>query len=211
MTSLQAGDEIERSQKSRGMTGQSNSAAASSRNQRQSGGTAGIHGIDSLGNSLIVKAELSGMVTDCLIDTGASVSIAPTRFAEGAEIRPCRISEKLTAVNGEQLPVLGEANLVIRLGFWVVKRRFVIVPMQVNPILGADFLADHSIIINMSEQRMSWIGGSVPLMMPEEHHEPGHLVLSETVETDGMSVMVVSAKVISEGKGPRISCVYGGA
>ena len=147
------------------------------------------------------------MVTDCLIDTGASVSIAPPRFAEGSEIRPCRISEKLTAVNGEQLPVLGEANLVIRLGFWVVKRGFVIVPMQVNPILGADFLADHSMIINMSEQRMSWIGGSVPLMMPEEHHEPGHLVLSETVETVGMSVMVASAKVISEGKGPRISGV----
>lgn len=86
-----------------------------------------------------------------LVDTGAEVSILPPSHA-GPKRRPSDI--KLHAVNGTDIPTFGECSLTMDLGLRRVFRWVFVVAVSSFPILGADFLRHHGLLVDMHGKRL---------------------------------------------------------
>ena len=86
-----------------------------------------------------------------LVDTGAEVSVIPPTPAEQKHKQD---GLGLQAVNGSSISTFGTRSLTLDLGLrhtfrWV----FVIADIQM-PILGADFLREYGLLVNMQHARL---------------------------------------------------------
>ena len=83
--------------------------------------------------------KMCGMYVTCTLDTGAQTNILPQHIYYSLEDRPRlhKTNIKLTAYNGESIPVKGKVVVRIEKGknksFPV---QFIVVPMKSNPIIG---------------------------------------------------------------------------
>ncbi|XP_064470512.1 uncharacterized protein LOC135385212 [Ornithodoros turicata] len=85
-----------------------------------------------------------------LVDTGAEVSVLP---ASGNERRQPPLFH-LTAVNGSKIPVYGQRSLTLNLCLRRVFRWLFLVAAVSHPILGADFLNNHQLLVDMRNHRL---------------------------------------------------------
>ena len=98
---------------------------------------------------LAVKDTLSGK--ELLVDTGAEVSILPASPTERAlQAQP---RHHLRAANGSPICTYGTQEARIRIQGQVFTHRFYIADVQ-RPILGADFLLKHSLLVDLPGMRL---------------------------------------------------------
>ena len=86
-----------------------------------------------------------------LIDTGASVSIIPSKSVNFGILQPCDF--KLSNASGRKIEVLGEIQLNLDLPN--IRRSFrwtFIVADVVTPIIGIDFLAKHNLLVDTTKR-----------------------------------------------------------
>lgn len=90
-----------------------------------------------------------------LIDTGADVSIIPpTRNERKQRLRPNERQFQLYAANGTPIETYGQKMLTMNLG---LRRRFqwpFIVADVTKPIIGADFLEYHGLLVDLRKRRL---------------------------------------------------------
>ena len=85
------------------------------------------------------------------MDTGAGVSIVPRSQVNGTLIRPSAVS--ITAANGGQIDVSGEATLDVALP--ALRRTFTwtfVIADVTEPLLGNDFLSHHALLVDCGAQ-----------------------------------------------------------
>ena len=90
--------------------------------------------------------------THFLVDTGAEVSVIPPSRSERHHNKDSKLT--LQAVNGSSITTFGTRSLTLNLGLrrtfrWI----FVIADVQ-NPILGADFLRNFGLLVDMKYTRL---------------------------------------------------------
>ena len=90
--------------------------------------------------------------THFLVDTGAEVSVIPPSRSEHHRNKDSKLI--LQAVNGSSITTFGTRSLTLNLGLhrtfrWI----FVIADVQ-NPILGADFLRNFGLLMDMKHTRL---------------------------------------------------------
>ena len=95
-----------------------------------------------------------------LVDTGASVSLLPSTIAGRQLLQQMDESEQsrfhLRSVTGEQLSVLGYAEMDIVIGNIAARHNFTVANIDTGPILAADFLTQHKFIVDLERKRLSW-------------------------------------------------------
>lgn len=84
-----------------------------------------------------------------LVDTGANISVVPRRNKASPTS-----TYKLFAANGSEIKTYGEKVLVLDLGLRRPYRWTFIIADVKQPILGADFLAKHNILVDMRRQKL---------------------------------------------------------
>ena len=82
-----------------------------------------------------------------LIDTGAQVSLLPA--TAHARRHPSPTAPKLVAANGSSIASYGTQQTHVQLG----KRKFIIADVR-RPILGADFLRRHKLLVDLCDQKL---------------------------------------------------------
>ena len=87
-----------------------------------------------------------------LVDTGAEVSIIPPSKAERKN-RQDTIG--LLAANGSPIVTYGTRSLTLNLGLRRTFRWIFVVAKVRNPILGADFLKHHGLVVDMGHKRLA--------------------------------------------------------
>ena len=97
---------------------------------------------------LIVTDDRSG--TPFLIDTGAQVSLLPRQHLFQ---RSARSSPPLQAANGSAIATYGCANTTILIGGKKFPVKLIIADVR-RPILGADFLRTHNLLVDVRGQRL---------------------------------------------------------
>ena len=97
-----------------------------------------------------LKARISGCHHHCLLDSGADVSLAPAQYVDPAILTPT--SRPLLAVNNTSLAVDGTAQLPVTIGKQKKSATFFVTPNVDEFILGRDWLAEHSVVWDFSEQ-----------------------------------------------------------
>lgn len=100
---------------------------------------------------LCVTDSRNGM--DFLIDTGANVSVIPvTKVSSNKRNYECNY--KLFAANGTEIKTFGVLTLELNLG---LRRSFkwpFIICDVVNPIIGADFLKTHRLLVDLHNRKL---------------------------------------------------------
>ena len=93
-----------------------------------------------------VEAKIAGHRLKCLVDTGAAVSLVPKTIAE--QFSPCSKPLALEMPNGDRLAALGE------------------------PSLAVENLTRNGIDILLSQHRLQWTNGSVPMEATQVTSQP---------------------------------------
>ena len=76
---------------------------------------------------------------------------------------------QLKTVSGQEMKILGEVTLQVVIGAWESKHKFVVSSsLTVGPVLGADFLSEHGVVVDLGGKKISWTGGEVELNVPGE-------------------------------------------
>ena len=86
-----------------------------------------------------------------LIDTGAEVSVIPPSSTDRKNKQDC---SGLQAVNGSSIATFGTRSLTLDLGLRRVFRWIFVIADIHTPIIGADFLREHGILVNMRHGRL---------------------------------------------------------
>ena len=86
-----------------------------------------------------------------LVDTGAQVSVVPPRVvADGTTVQPPD-APRLEAANGTEIKLHGVISTSVRFGTVDYPWTFMVADVSM-PILGADFLAHHRLLVDMRRQ-----------------------------------------------------------
>ena len=86
-----------------------------------------------------------------LIDTGAEVSVIPPSAVDRKNKQDL---PALQAVNGSSIATFGTRSLTLDLGLRRVFRWIFVIADIRTPILGADFLREHGLLVNMKQGRL---------------------------------------------------------
>ena len=97
---------------------------------------------------MYVRDELSGR--RFLIDTGAQVSVLPTNKANS---RASNLGPVLTAANGSTIRTFGTRTMQLLIGSHHYDCAFILADVS-QPILGADFLRNNSLLVDLKGQRL---------------------------------------------------------
>jgi cleavage and polyadenylation specificity factor subunit 1 len=95
--------------------------------------------------------ELSGK--KFLIDTGAQVSILPATAAHKSQHKNISYTRQLQAANGTPIPSYGTRTTQVVFGGRHFTAQFVLADVR-RPLLGADFLRRHHLLVDISGQRL---------------------------------------------------------
>ena len=100
-----------------------------------------------------VAAVIGTTKINLVVDTGAAVSILPPKCISGINLSPTDV--KISSAGGQTIRCHGECFIEIQIPqlrrnfFW----RFVVADVTV-PLLGADFLSSHDLLINCRERKL---------------------------------------------------------
>ena len=90
--------------------------------------------------------------TKFLVDNGACVSMIPASRTQ-QQFRDIKTSQMLTAANGTSIPTYGTTTRTIQLNGCVYEWKFTL-PQTSVPLLGADFLSQHSLMVDLKHGRL---------------------------------------------------------
>ena len=110
--------------------------------------------------AIFIKARVANREQKCLVDTGATVSLASRHLINGP-LKLCTL--KARGIGGEELQVLGMVNVPVNVSSLTCP--FVVVGTCNICILGVDFLKSGQMVVDMANARLSWPTGGVPLIV----------------------------------------------
>ena len=160
-----------------------------------------------------------------LIDSGAMPSLlCRSVLPLGIEIKESTVH--LTGVSRKRIPVLGQADVPILLGSTILAHKFLIIdessmnfPQGCTAILGANFLAGHSIIINTVTWSLyrdqEWLSEMAPAIIEGKHYSAPRIAPQECppssipvpgTDCQTMDESPVSYTVGKMGQSPRRAC-----
>ena len=100
-----------------------------------------------------VAAKVGQKSVDFVIDTGAGVSLLPRSLPAGSLLQPSAV--RISTANGEPLNVVGEVTCDVTIP--QLRRTFTwtfVVADVTTPLLGQDFLSQHSLLIDCGTQTL---------------------------------------------------------
>ncbi|XP_062519288.1 uncharacterized protein LOC134194377 [Corticium candelabrum] len=113
-------------------------------------------------SSLLVSVCIGRKAWNCLVDTGASVSVISHKWLEKFTGKQSQLEMRidllpegfaLKNVDGSDIHVTGSLSLVIRMSEWTVSHKFVVADVDIpGPILGIDFLSQHAVVLDLKER-----------------------------------------------------------
>ena len=106
-----------------------------------------------IGSLLRLAATINGILTNFVVDTGASLSILPFSQSLADLIHPTAVT--LSGPSGDKICTYGEVdiNLGIRHAGRVFKWTFLVANV-VNPLLGIDFLKGNKLIVDCASRQL---------------------------------------------------------
>ena len=146
---------------------------------------------------LSVKGEALGFTVNCLVDTGAAISVISTEFLHKShEGRKLKLKDSqiktVNTVSGEQLAVLGQVSVPIKIQSNLYEcEAHVISNLGYDLVLGRDFLRKTKAVINL---------GDNTLRLQQDDEQATNTAPSYTVRAVATFVIPPRSEVVIPGK-----------
>ena len=164
---------------------------------------------------LRVKGQLEGQMVECLLDSGAAVSVVRFSVLSDSEKGRIRHSNvQVMGANGSPLDVMGVLSLKVRLGSFKDEHEFTVVrELTVECLFGADFMEKNDVLIDC-KRRCLQLGSSaieVPFIDSPvracsggvaDNFKVSSVMVSRTVKLPAHSVLLLHGKMKGDFGGP---------
>ena len=144
---------------------------------------------------LFVRAKLANYSADCLVDTGATLTLISNKVwsaIKGSEI-PIKFDKDIISASGNVLDTKGRTKVCFEINGINCVMDVVIVEMDVDAIIGLDFMFAHDVNVDVVSMTMTIRGKICPLI------KIGKVGCYRVIVKDGVPVPSRS-EVILEGK-----------
>ena len=100
-----------------------------------------------------VAGKIGEVPLNFIVNTGASITILPTKFSGGLCLNPTAIH--LSSAGGQHIPCHGEAQVKIKIHQLLRTFKWnVIIANVINPLLGKDFLSNYGLLVDCTNDRL---------------------------------------------------------
>jgi len=142
-----------------------------------------------------IRVRFNGTTRRCLLDTGSDGTLIPASMVKGCRVLPT--SQKVSAANGTDIPLLGYATVPAKIGKQRIEVMGFVTEHIDMPYLGIDFLADYDAKWDFAKREVTIAGVSHPLLSRGFSQAwIRRIVLNDDVTIPPMSQMNVETKVI---------------
>ena len=158
-------------------------------------------------DGLYVTAHINGMRVNCLIDTGASLTVIhPDKYYRiPAEGRPPlqSMDSHLRMADGGRLPVIGKVNLTLDFGQGVsIKQDLIVAEVEAPLVLGYDFQFVNKCLVDVGHTCIYIQEQRFNCLLESRMHSIFRIVIHDTVIIPPRHEVIVAGKV----KGGKPSC-----
>jgi len=105
-----------------------------------------------------LRVKLGENNCDCLLDTGSEVSIFSENVVDPSLIED--YNKALRAANGTEIPILGQATLLLKVGKYHIQETGLVSPYVQEPMLGIGFLVNSKAIWDFQKSTVYIAGQS---------------------------------------------------
>ncbi|VDI78822.1 Hypothetical predicted protein, partial [Mytilus galloprovincialis] len=108
---------------------------------------------------MFIEAKVNGCKAKMLIDTGATVSLISKKMFDSMKSQVLSpMDREILTANGSPLILFGKTIIDIDLNGHVCSNIAVVADLNVDGILGIDFLRSHNCVINITKGSI-WVNG----------------------------------------------------
>ena len=109
-----------------------------------------------LGSGLFVRASINGKEVNCLVDTGATLTMISTKFFEtlGLNSNLEIFTPEIITASGTPLNTKGKTEINIEINGCKCQANVVVSDIDIDVVLGLDFMKAHNISVNVAENSM---------------------------------------------------------
>jgi len=109
-----------------------------------------------------IPARIDGRIRQCLLDSGAEVSLIPSQFVNSKRLTPDE--RRLFAANNTTISVDGQTRLPVVVNKLRFPATFLVSPNVDEVILGRDWLQENRVVWNFSENNVTVNGNQCKLI-----------------------------------------------
>ncbi|VDI32101.1 Hypothetical predicted protein [Mytilus galloprovincialis] len=148
---------------------------------------------------MFLKAKVNGIITDLLIDTGATVTVISTKMFKKMSNMPYLIPTErdILTASGHSLHVSGKTELEIETDTFKCISAAIVADINVDCILGLDFLRTHEANINIYKGTLTIKGHEVRFYV-QGHIGCDRVAVSETINIHPRSEIFVNGAISDE-------------
>ena len=116
------------------------------------------------GTCILVEGRLWGRSLQLLVDTGATINVLSIAWwsKNGRPGNPEKVGNRVAGADGRLMGIEGQVRGRLEIGPRTVDAEFLISDINTEGILGAGFLRDHGIIVDVGNERLLWGGTKEP-------------------------------------------------
>ncbi|CAG2239410.1 unnamed protein product [Mytilus edulis] len=148
---------------------------------------------------MFLKAKVNGIITDLLIDTGATVTVISTKMFKKMSNMPylTPTERDILTASGHSLHVSGKTELEIETDTFKCISAAIVADINVDCILGLDFLRTHEANINIYKGTLTIKGHEVRFYV-QGHIGCDRVAVSETINTHPRREIVLNGVIFNE-------------
>ena len=141
-----------------------------------------------------LRLRIQGVPTDCLLDTGAEVTLIPWRLSQGVDVQPC--NQKLRAANGTAIPIIGRTTLTAFADSQYLTIDGLVTKHVPNVIIGLEWLKRQAAVWNFESGVVELNGHAFELHGSSSRLWCRRVVVQESTTIQPFTEAVLSASVI---------------
>ena len=143
---------------------------------------------------MYIKVEIGNRTYNCLLDSGAQLSILPAHIVPNCNLSPSNV--RLKTANNIVIPILGQIDIDLEINSLKLRKNFLVTEHIAEVMLGYDFPREHEVTWNFADSTITLHGQTIPTC---NQHETWYrkLVLTHDVKIPSRSEMNASAADVS--------------
>ena len=113
---------------------------------------------NTVGPGLYIHVDLNGQILNCLVDTGASLSMLSTRVWENSNLSKNRVLPSYNKTNitasGSALDVIGKTSISLKIGKRNYDTEVIVADIENDMLLGLDFMKNHDCTVDVGRNAL---------------------------------------------------------